>query len=82
MSLPAETKGEIFDLLQRDISIGELLDETASMEHKSEVYLASCLVIDIDHPGEREHLDSLAHAFELPPGLPQQLENQAREVMA
>ena len=81
MSLSAETKGEIFDLLQREISIGELLDETASMEQKSEVYLASCLVIDIDHPEEREHLDSLARAFELPPGLPQQLENQAREVM-
>ena len=79
MSLSSETKGEIFDLLQREISIGELLDETASMEQKSEVYLASCLVIDIDHPGEREHLDTLARAFELPPGLPQQLEIQARE---
>ncbi len=78
MSLSAETRGAIFDLLQREISIEELLDASASMEQKSEVYLASCLVIDIDHPQEREHLSRLANAFELPPGLPEQLENQAR----
>lgn len=81
MSLSAETKGAIFDLLQRDISIEELLDASASMEQKSEVYLASCLVIDIDHPKEREHLGRLASAFELPPGLPEQLENQARQAL-
>ena len=78
MSLSAETKGAIFDLLQREISIPELLDTSASLEQKSEVYLASCLVIDIDHPKEREHLEKLARAFELPPGLAEQLENEAR----
>jgi uncharacterized membrane protein YebE (DUF533 family) len=81
MSLSAETKGAIFDLLRRDISIHELLDESAGMEQKSEVYLASCLVIDIDHPKEREHLEHLAQAFEFPPGLAQQLENEARQVL-
>ncbi len=81
MSLSAETKGAIYDLLQREISIEELLDPAASMEQKSEVYLASCLVIDIDHPQEREHLGRLAQAFELPPGLPEQLENQARQAL-
>ena len=81
MSLSAETKGAIFDLLQREIAIEELLDASASMEQKSEVYLASCLVIDIDHPKEREHLGRLARAFDLPAGLPEQLENEARQAL-
>jgi uncharacterized membrane protein YebE (DUF533 family) len=81
MSLSTETKGAIFDLLQREIGIEELLDASASMEQKSEVYLASCLVIDIDHPDERDHLDRLARAFELPAGLPEQLENEARQAL-
>jgi uncharacterized membrane protein YebE (DUF533 family) len=81
MSLSAEAKGTIFDLLQREITIEELLDSSASMEQKSEVYLASCLVIDIDHPKEREHLDRLARLFELPNGLPEQLENEARQAL-
>lgn len=81
MALPAETRGTIFDLLQREISIEELLDPAASLEQKSEIYLASCLVIDIDHPQERKHLQRLAGTFQLPPGLPEQLENEARQAL-
>jgi uncharacterized membrane protein YebE (DUF533 family) len=78
MSLPSETRGAVFDLLNREISLEELGAEAGSMEQKSEIYLASCLVIDIDNPDERRHLDTLAQTFSLPAGLPQQLENQAR----
>ena len=78
MGLPADTKGAVFDLLQRDISVEELKAEAESMEQMSEIYLASCLAIDIDSMQERNHLDRLAREFVLPVGLPQQLENQAR----
>ncbi|MEJ2309914.1 MAG: tellurite resistance TerB family protein [Gammaproteobacteria bacterium] len=78
MSLPSETRGAVFDLLNREISLEELGAEAANMEQKSEIYLASCLVIDIDNPDERRHLDTLAQVFSLPDGLTQQLENQAR----
>lgn len=82
MELPAEEKGLIFDSLRRDIPISELAGAVTSLEQKSEVYLASCLAIDVDHPGERAWLDRLAHALELPSGLPQHLERQAREGLA
>ena len=78
LSLPTETRGAVFDLLNREISLEELAAEAANMEQRSEIYLASCLVIDIDNPDERRHLDTLAQVFSLPAGLPQQLENQAR----
>lgn len=77
MDLSAESKGRIFDLLSRDISVPELAEAAWNLEQKSEIYLASCLVIEIDHPEERRYLDSLAEELDLPEGLPAQLESQA-----
>jgi len=44
----------------------------------AEIYLASLLVIDPDHPMERRYLDDLAHHLRLDPALVAELEAQAR----
>ena len=82
MDLPAEMRGLIFDLLGRSITIEELTGGAQTVEQKSELYLATCLVIDPDHPAEQAHLQQLAAALQLPPGLTQQLQMQARQTMA
>jgi uncharacterized membrane protein YebE (DUF533 family) len=82
MELSSEDKGLVFDYLQKDISIQELAKSISSMELKAEIYLASCLVIDPDHPAEREHLDKLGSALALPKELLQQLELQAHQAVA
>jgi len=80
MNLSAEEKGIVFDSLQKDISIHELVNGIGSLEIKTEIYLASCLVIDLDQPSERKHLDELGLALALPKELLQQIEWQAEEV--
>ena len=82
MDLSSEDKGMVFDYLQKDISVQELANSISLMELKAEIYLASCLVIDPDHPAEREHLDKLGAALGLPKELLQQLESQAHQVYA
>jgi uncharacterized membrane protein YebE (DUF533 family) len=82
MDLSSEDKGMVFDCMQKDISIQELANGVSSMELKAEIYLASCLVINPDHPAEREHLDKLGLALALPKELLQQLEWQAQQAYA
>ena len=77
MNLSAEEKGIVFDSLQKDISIHELVNGIDSLEIKTEIYLASCLVIDPDQPSVRKHLDELGLALALPKELLQQIEWQA-----
>ena len=82
MDLSTELKGRVFDYLQRQISAEELAREAATLEQKSELYLASCMAIEPDTPSERAHLDALASALLLPQGFAQQLEAQVREALA
>lgn len=81
LQLPADQKGVIFDCLRRDIPVTELAAGVGSLEHKSDLYLAACLAIDVDHPAERAFLTELGRALDLPPGLAEHLEQQAREGM-
>ena len=81
MQLTAETKGTVFDLLSQPIAINDLARDCRSLEQKTELYLASCLVIDPDHPAERMHLEQLAQALQLPPELAQQLQQQAGQAL-
>ncbi len=81
-NMSAAEKGLIFDYLKKDIPIFEITSGVNSIEMKSEVYLASCLVITPDHPAERAHLDQLAMALQLPAELTQQLEQQADQALA
>ena len=81
MDLPMETKGTLFDLLERPITIGELAKGAVNFEQRSELFLASCLVINTDHPSEQAYLDQLAVSLQLPKDLARQLQSQAQEAM-
>lgn len=82
LDLSAEHKATVFDCLRKDITVQELTQNMHSTEMKAEIYLASCLVIDPDHPAERAHLDDLGQALNLPQELLQQLEWQAQQAYA
>lgn len=82
MDLPNEMKGMVFDLLQQDITVEELVRGIDKVEKKSELYLASCLAINPDHPSETAHLDQLAAALELPQGLTHELQWQAQKAIS
>ncbi len=79
LSLSAQDKGLVFDLLNQPISVMDIAQGVQTDEQKTEVYLASCMVGDIDHPAEREHLDNLAMVLNLPPALKQSIEQQVAQ---
>ena len=81
MSLSSEMKGLVFDLLRQPIYVEELAYGAQSMEQKSEVYLASCLAIDLDNPSEYTYLDGLSTALGLPLELAEQIKSQAKEAL-
>jgi uncharacterized membrane protein YebE (DUF533 family) len=81
MSLSSEMKGLVFDLLRQPIYIEELAHGAQSMEQKSEVYLASCLAIDLDNPAEYSYLNKLAGALGLPLELADQIKSQAKQAL-
>jgi uncharacterized membrane protein YebE (DUF533 family) len=81
MNLSAEMKGVVFDLLQQNISVQDIASGVTDITQKSEVYLASYLVIDPDQMSERIYLVNLAEALDLPIGLTKQLESQAQQAV-
>ena len=81
LSLSSEMKGLVFDLLRQPIYVEELAHNTHGMEQKSEVYLASCLAIDLDNPSEHKYLSKLATALGLPSELAEQIKSQAKEAL-
>jgi uncharacterized membrane protein YebE (DUF533 family) len=50
-----------------------------SPEAAAEIYLASRLVIDPDHPSEQRYLKDLAQHLKLDPGLVSELETQVQQ---
>ena len=81
MSLSSEIKGLVFDLLRQPIYVEELAHGAQGMEQKSEVYLASCLTIDLDNPAEHSYLNKLAGALGLPMDLAEQIKSQAKQAL-
>lgn len=81
MSLSSEMKGLVFDLLRQPIYVEELAHGAQSIEQKSEVYLASCLAIDLDNPAEYHYLEKLATALGLPVDLAEQIKIQAKQAL-
>lgn len=81
MSLSSEIKGLVFDLLRQPIYVEELAHGAQGMEQKSEVYLASCLTIDLDNPAEHSYLNKLASALGLPLDLAEQIKSQAKQAL-
>ena len=81
MGLSSEAKALLFDLLIKDIAVEEIASGAVGLEQKTELYLASCLVIDPDDPREKAHLEKLATALQLPAGLPEHLQAQAQQAL-
>lgn len=81
MSLSHEMKGLVFDLIRQPIFVEEIAHGAQSMEQKSEVYLASCLAIDLDSAAEFDYLNKLAGALSLPMDLAEQIRQQAKQAL-
>jgi uncharacterized membrane protein YebE (DUF533 family) len=81
MGLSRETKALLFDLLNKPISVEEIASGANGLEQKTELYLASCLAINPDHPSEQVHLEKLALALQLPAGLAEHLQSQAQQAL-
>jgi uncharacterized membrane protein YebE (DUF533 family) len=81
MNMNSDMKGRVLDLFSEPISVLEITQELETLEERSEVYLASCLVIDLDDTAEYAHLAKLTQALNLPKGLEQQLRAQAKQVL-
>jgi uncharacterized membrane protein YebE (DUF533 family) len=82
MELTTELKAMMFDLLRQPITIDELAIAVTTLEQKSELYLVSCLFLDPNQQAEQAYLKKLAQAMELPDSLSEQLQRQARQIMA
>ncbi len=80
LSLSAELKGMVFDLVMKPIALEELVSEGIGMEQKTEVYFYSCLAIDVDNQAEALHLKRLAEQLQIPEDLAQYLGREAQQV--
>jgi uncharacterized membrane protein YebE (DUF533 family) len=77
LSLDAESKAYVFDLLSRPVDPSRLEVAAGDPEQAAQVYLASRLAIDPDNPAEQAYLDELASRMQLPGELRAHLERQA-----
>jgi uncharacterized membrane protein YebE (DUF533 family) len=80
LPLDAEAKAFIFDAIAKPPALGEVAALAGTREQAVEIYLASRLAIDVDHPAEQAYLEALAGRLALPPELVQQLDAQAAAV--
>lgn len=78
MELDGEAKAFVFDALSRPVELAQLADAVAGDEQAAELYLASRLAIDPDHPAERAYLDALAVRLKLPAELRAHLDEQVK----
>ncbi|MEM6460366.1 MAG: tellurite resistance TerB family protein [Pseudomonadota bacterium] len=76
LALDAEAKAVVFDVLRNPPTVAQIAAYANGLEQASEIYLASRLAIDPDHPAERKYLSDLAQAMSLPAGLVQEIEAQ------
>lgn len=81
MAFSDQLKARVFDYLRQPVTVEELAHEVTTLEQKSEVYLAACMVTSINHPAERAYLHALGYALQLPQGLTQQLDAQAQQAV-
>lgn len=82
MGMDAEAKGMVFDLLAKPVSLDDVAQTAQTEEQKAELYLASRLAIDPDHPAEKAYLEALAARLKLPPDLVAHLERQVQSALA
>lgn len=66
-------------LLREPVDAKALAAPVKSMEEAEDVYMMSCMAIDIDHPAERAYLDELAGSFGMPRDRQAAIEREAAE---
>jgi uncharacterized membrane protein YebE (DUF533 family) len=76
MGLDAESKAFVFDALTQPADIAVLAAAASGIEQATELYLISCLAIDVDQPAERAYLQALGHKLNLPAELVAHLDHQ------
>lgn len=76
MQLEPADKALIFDTLQNPPDIQTIASMSNGLEQSSEIYLASRMAIDPDHPLEKRYLDDLAQQLALPADFVTHLEGQ------
>lgn len=79
MPLAAEDKAFVFDALSKPPSLQDIASLAEGQEQAAELYLASRLAIDPDHPMEQAYLEALASRLSLPAELVQHLELQLKD---
>ncbi|NNF81063.1 MAG: tellurite resistance TerB family protein [Rhizobiales bacterium] len=77
LPLDAEAKGFVFDALSKPPSLQDIADLAEGTEQAAELYLASRLAIDPDHPMEQAYLEALGSRLGLPGDLVEHLNGQA-----
>ncbi|MEO3428071.1 tellurite resistance TerB family protein [Pelagibius sp. CAU 1746] len=82
LPLDAEAKGFVFDALAKPPSLQDIAGLAQGPEQAAELWLASRIAIDPDHPMEQAYLEALAGRLALPAELVQHLEGQAAAAMA
>lgn len=79
MGLDAESKAFVFDALTQPVDIAAIASAANGIEQATELYLVSCIAIDVDHPAERAYLQALGHQLKLPAELLAHLEHQVED---
>jgi uncharacterized membrane protein YebE (DUF533 family) len=82
MTLDAETKGAVFDLLSKPITLEAVGASATNEEQAAELYLASRIAIDPDHPDEQAYLKNLAQKLSLPTDLVAHLDRQVEATLS
>lgn len=82
LDLDADEKRLLMAEIHEPLSVDELVRRAPSQEAAVEVYTASLLAIDPDHPAERAYLDLLAARLNLPAELVAEIRRTAEEAVA
>ena len=81
LPLDAEDKAFVFDALSKPPSLQDIANMAEGPEQSAELYLASRIAIDPDHPMEQAYLEGLASRLSLPAELVQHLEQQVQAAL-
>jgi uncharacterized membrane protein YebE (DUF533 family) len=77
LGLDAQWVAFLLAEIDKPLDAGEVARGADTPEAAAEIYVASLLVIAVDHPDERAYLDRLAAALQLAPDLVRELEAEA-----
>ncbi|MEZ5764572.1 MAG: tellurite resistance TerB family protein [Xanthobacteraceae bacterium] len=69
MALAADDKAFVIDEIRKPLDIDAVARSARSPEEAAELYVASLLALNIDHPAEKAYLDMLAARMQLDPQL-------------